>query len=108
LEAAKGDNWAQIKIGEGAAVVTIWSIYSPIQIKGPWNTSFNIIEPKNALILVNDFNTHYLLWNIHERTLKNNNETAAYMLRWNMELYTPFGEITRRKYKQRISTINLA
>jgi exonuclease III len=30
LKAAEGDNWARIIIGEGAAVVTVWSIYSPI------------------------------------------------------------------------------
>jgi hypothetical protein len=30
------------------------------------------------------------------------------MLRWNMELHTFFGEITKRKHKQRISIINLA
>jgi hypothetical protein len=30
------------------------------------------------------------------------------MLRWNMELYTPFGEIIRRKHKQRIFIIDLA
>jgi hypothetical protein len=35
LEAAEGDNWARITIGEKAAAVTVWSIYSPIQIKGP-------------------------------------------------------------------------
>jgi hypothetical protein len=35
LEAAEGDNWTRIIIGEEAAIVTIWSIYSPIQIKGP-------------------------------------------------------------------------
>jgi hypothetical protein len=81
LEAAENDNWARITIGEGAAIITIWSIYSPIQIKGPWNTSFNIIEPENALILVGDFNTHYPLWNIYGRTSRNNSETAAYMLR---------------------------
>jgi exonuclease III len=61
LEAAENDNWARITIGEGAAAVTIWLIYSPIQIKGPWNISFNIIELGNALILVGDFNTHYPL-----------------------------------------------
>jgi hypothetical protein len=61
LEMAKGDNWARIIIGERAAAVTIWSIYSPIQIRGPWNTSLNIIEPKNALILISDFNTYYPL-----------------------------------------------
>jgi hypothetical protein len=44
----------------------------------------------------------------HERTSRNSSETAAYMLRWNMELHTPFGEITRRKHGQRISTIDLA
>jgi hypothetical protein len=35
LEATKGDNWARITIGEEAAAVTIWLIYSPIQMKGP-------------------------------------------------------------------------
>jgi hypothetical protein len=30
------------------------------------------------------------------------------MLRWNMELYTLFGEIIRRKHGQRIFIINLA
>jgi hypothetical protein len=30
LEAAKGDNWAGITIGEKAAAVKLWSIYSPI------------------------------------------------------------------------------
>jgi hypothetical protein len=30
------------------------------------------------------------------------------MLRWNMELHTPFGEITRRKHGQRTSIIDLA
>jgi hypothetical protein len=30
------------------------------------------------------------------------------MLRWNMELYTPFGEITRQKHGQRNSIIDLA
>jgi hypothetical protein len=34
LEATEGDNWARIIIGEEAAVVTVWSIYSPIQIRG--------------------------------------------------------------------------
>jgi hypothetical protein len=58
LKAAEGDNWARITIGEKAAIITIWLICSPIQIKGPWNISLNIIEPKNALILINDFNTH--------------------------------------------------
>jgi hypothetical protein len=61
LEAAEDDNWARIIIGEGAAVVTVWLIYSPIQIRGPWNISLNIIEPGNALILVNDFNIYYPL-----------------------------------------------
>jgi hypothetical protein len=58
LKAAKGDNWARITIGEKAAVITVWLIYSPIQIKGPWNTSLNIIEPENALILISDFNIY--------------------------------------------------
>jgi exonuclease III len=35
LEAAEGDDWARITIGEETAVVTVWSIYSPIQIRGP-------------------------------------------------------------------------
>jgi hypothetical protein len=61
LEAAENDNWARIIIGEKAAAVTIWSIYSPIQIGGPWNISLNIIEPENASILINDFNTHHPL-----------------------------------------------
>jgi hypothetical protein len=108
LEAAGDDNWARITIGEGAAVVTVWSIYSPIQIGGPWNIPFNIIESENALILVGDFNTHYPLWDIHGRTSRGSSETAAYMLRWNMELHTPFGEIIRRKHGQRIFIINLA
>jgi hypothetical protein len=35
VEAKGGEDWAQVTIGEGAAAVTIWLIYSPIQIKGP-------------------------------------------------------------------------
>jgi hypothetical protein len=61
VEAKGGENWAQVTIGEGAAAVTIWSIYSLIQIKGPWNTFFNIISPGSKFILVRDFNTHYPL-----------------------------------------------
>jgi hypothetical protein len=61
LEAAENNNWARITIGEGAAVVTVWLIYSPIQIKGPWNTPLNIIEPENSSILVGDFNIYYPL-----------------------------------------------
>jgi hypothetical protein len=61
LEAAGSDNWARITIDEGAAAVIVWLIYSLIQIGGFWNTFFNIIEPGNALILVDDFNTHYPL-----------------------------------------------
>jgi hypothetical protein len=61
FEAAEGDNWARITISEKAAAVIIWLIYSPIQIKGLWNTFFNIIKPKNVLILVGNFNTHYPL-----------------------------------------------
>jgi hypothetical protein len=80
LKAAEGDNWARIIIGEGAAAVTIWSIYSLIQ-KSPWNIPFNIIEPENALILVNDFNTHYPLWDIYGRTSRDSSKIAAYMLR---------------------------
>jgi hypothetical protein len=30
VEAKKGEDWAQVTIGEGAAVVIIWLIYSPI------------------------------------------------------------------------------
>jgi hypothetical protein len=67
-----------------------------------------IIESENALILVSDFNIHHPLWNIQERISRNNSEIAAYMLRWNMELYTLFSEIIRRKHKQRIFIINLA
>jgi hypothetical protein len=88
LEAAEGDDWARITIGEGVAAVIVWSIYSPIQIGGLWNTSFNIIELENALILVGDFNTHHPLWDIHGRISRGSSETAAYMLRWNMELHT--------------------
>jgi hypothetical protein len=33
VEAKGGENWAQVTIGEGAAAVTIWLIYSFIQIK---------------------------------------------------------------------------
>jgi hypothetical protein len=61
LKAAEGDNWARIIISEKAVIITVWSIYSPIQIKGPWNISLNIIEPENASILVGDFNTYYSL-----------------------------------------------
>jgi hypothetical protein len=81
LEAAEGDDWARITIGEGAAAVTIWSIYSLIQIKGLWNTFLNIIEPENALILVGDFNIHHPLWDIHGRISRGSSEIAAYMLR---------------------------
>jgi hypothetical protein len=35
VEAKGGEDWAQVTIGEGAAAVTIWSIYSLIQIKEP-------------------------------------------------------------------------
>jgi hypothetical protein len=108
LEAAEGDNWARITIGEKAAAITVWSIYSLIQIRGPWNIPFNIIEPGNASILVGDFNIHYPLWDIHGRTSRDSSETAAYMLRWNMELYTPFGEIIKRKHGQRTFIIDLA
>jgi hypothetical protein len=34
VEAKKGENWAQRTIGESAATVIIWLIYSLIQIKG--------------------------------------------------------------------------
>jgi exonuclease III len=61
LETAENDNWARIIIGEKAAAITIWSIYSPIQIRGLWNIPFNIIEPENALILVGDFNIYHPL-----------------------------------------------
>jgi hypothetical protein len=61
VEAKRSEDWAQVTIGEGAAAVTIWSIYSPIQIKKPWNTPFNIISPRSKSILVGDFNTHYPL-----------------------------------------------
>jgi hypothetical protein len=61
LKMAESDNWARIIIGEKAAAVIIWSIYSPIQIGGLWNIPLNIIEPGNALILVGDFNIHHPL-----------------------------------------------
>jgi hypothetical protein len=61
VEAKRGENWAQVTIGEGAAAVVIWSIYSFIQIKGFWNISLNIISPESKSILVKDFNTHYPL-----------------------------------------------
>jgi hypothetical protein len=108
VEAKGGEDWAQVTIGEGAAAVTIWSIYSPIQIGEPWNTPLNTISPGSKSILIKDFNTYHLLWNIHDRASRNNSELIAYMLRWNMELYTPFGEIIRQKHGQRNSTINLA
>jgi hypothetical protein len=107
VEAKRGENWAQVTIGEGAAAVIIWLIYSFIQIGGPWNTLFNTISPGSKSILVKDFNTHHPLWNIHDRVLRNSGELAAYMLRWNMELHTPFGEIIRQKHGQRNFIINL-
>jgi hypothetical protein len=61
VEAKGGEDWAQVTIGEGAATVTIWSIYSLIQIKGFWNTPLNTISSGNKFILVKDFNTYYPL-----------------------------------------------
>jgi hypothetical protein len=81
MEAKGGEDWAQVTIGEGAAAVTIWLIYSLIQIKGSWNTFFNIISPESKFILIKDFNIHYPLWDIHDRALRNNGELAAYILR---------------------------
>jgi hypothetical protein len=81
VEAKKGENWAQVTIGEGAAAVTIWSIYSLIQIGESWNTPFNIISPRSKFILIGDFNIHHPLWDIHGRALRNSGELAAYMLR---------------------------
>jgi hypothetical protein len=34
-ETKKGEDWAQVTIGEGAAAVIIWLIYSLIQIREP-------------------------------------------------------------------------
>jgi hypothetical protein len=61
VKAKGGENWPQVTIGEGAAAVTIWSIYSPIQIGKPWNTPLNTISPGSKSILVKDFNTHHPL-----------------------------------------------
>jgi hypothetical protein len=108
VEAKGGENWAQVTIGEGAAAVTIWLIYSPIQIEGSWNILLNIISPGSKFILVKDFNIHHLLWDIHDRASRSSGELVAYMLRWSMELYTPFGKIIRQKHGQRNFIINLA
>jgi hypothetical protein len=108
LQSASGSDWARIIIGEGATAVIIWSIYSLIQISGRWNIPFSTLQPVNHSVLVNDFNTHYPLWDIHSRSLRGSSELAAYMLRWNMILHTPFGELTRHRHGQRSSTINLA
>jgi hypothetical protein len=35
LKKAKNNNWARIIISEKAAAITVWLIYSPIQIRGP-------------------------------------------------------------------------
>jgi hypothetical protein len=58
--------------------------------------------------MVGDFNSHYLLWDVHGRSSRGSSELVAYMLRWNMILHTPSGEITRHRHKQRSSTIDLA
>jgi hypothetical protein len=108
VEAKGGEDWAQVTIGEGAAAVIIWLIYLLIQIRGSWNTPLNIISPKSKSILVKDFNIHHLLWNIHDCASRNSGELITYILRWNMELYTPFGEIIQQKHEQRNSIINLA
>jgi hypothetical protein len=81
VEAKRGEDWAQVTIGEGAAAVIIWLIYSFIQIKGPWNTLFNIISPGSKSILVRDFNIYHPLWDIHDRALRGSDKLIAYMLR---------------------------
>jgi hypothetical protein len=81
VEAKGGEDWAQVTIGESAATVTIWLIYSFIQIKEPWNTLLNIISPGSKSILIRDFNIYYPLWDIYDRTLRNSDELAGYMLR---------------------------
>jgi hypothetical protein len=69
MEAKRGEDWAQVTIGEGAAAVIIWLIYSFIQMRKFWNIPSNIISPGSKFILVGDFNIHYLLWNIYDRAL---------------------------------------
>jgi hypothetical protein len=108
LQSASENDWARIIIGEKITAVIIWFIYSFIQISGRWNTLFSIIQPVNYSVLMGDFNIYYPLWDIHGRSLRGNNELAAYMLRWNMILHIPFKKLTRYKYGQRNSIINLA
>jgi hypothetical protein len=108
LQAASGDDWARITIGEDAEATTIWFIYSPIQTTSHWNTPLTSILPVNRAVLVGDFNTHHPLWDIHGRSSRGSSELAAYILRWNLILHTSYGEITRHRHGQRTSTIDLA
>jgi hypothetical protein len=57
---------------------------------------------------MSDFNIYYPFWDIHGRLLRGSSKLAAYILRWNMILYIPFGELIRYKHDERSFITNLA
>ncbi|KAK4182782.1 Endonuclease/exonuclease/phosphatase, partial [Podospora australis] len=105
--------WAAVTFGTGSNALTVYSVYSEAFRRINWQTpliSLATRERQGRVVMVGDFNAHHPLWDREGRT----SSEAEYLLRlavaWDMELYTPWGEPTRRSKRNgdRDSTIDHA
>lgn len=111
LEQETGFDWCRVAFGKGEDRTHVWSIYSPNQTGGRWQSpicDFAARPLPGRHILVGDFNTHHPLWDTHGRESKWSSELLAFMQRWSVALVTPGGVTTRHGHNQRDSTIDLA
>jgi hypothetical protein len=92
--------------------ITIWSIYSPIPNSQPqWESPLRYLIdniPAGPQLIVGDLNLHHPLWDRAGRTTPESDVLLTLACRWKLRLITPWGEPTRRRHRERDSTIDHA
>lgn len=106
-----GEDWAAIRLRQGAEWMTIYSAYSPCNDEPNWTSPLQRVateSPINRDIIVGDINLHHPLWDWENRTLLYVGRLLTLADRWDLRLLTPWGKPTRRRGNNRDSTIDHA
>jgi hypothetical protein len=105
-----GVDWCAVTF-KGVNPWTIYSVYSPNP--GPeWASPLTELAEgplEGRCLVVGDFNLHHPMWDREGRESRHCNTALTLVDRWDLELLTPWGTVTRRgKPGERDSTIDLA
>lgn len=82
--------------------------YQPTNMGKPPPQHLTHNTPASPQLIVGDLNLHHPLWDRAGRTTPESDVLLTLAYRWRLKLITPWGEPTRRRHRERDSTIDHA